>query len=105
MFVPYQKGVYSIKKEFAPTGSKFFPYRADLISEGDWCAAKQTGSHKSCLPCEKWQQDLEVYPFTIRGLDTLEMFCCHFANAEYSFCVERMLPCYYLKEFKSGGFS
>ena len=28
-----QKGVYSIRKEFAPGGSKFFPYRADPISE------------------------------------------------------------------------
>ena len=31
---PSEKGVYSIRKEFAPRGSKFFPYRLDPISEG-----------------------------------------------------------------------
>ena len=44
---PYKKGVCSLWREFAPSGSKFFPYRADpfsegvsqsrLFSEGDWC--------------------------------------------------------------------
>ena len=29
VFVPFWKGVHSIKKEFAPRGSKFFPYRVD----------------------------------------------------------------------------
>ena len=31
---PLLKGVYSKRKEFAPKGSKFFPFRVDLISEG-----------------------------------------------------------------------
>ena len=30
------KGVFSEMKEFAPLGSKFFPFRADLLSEGTW---------------------------------------------------------------------
>ena len=36
------KGVYSIRKEFAPKGSKFFPYRVDPFSEGVLCGGKQT---------------------------------------------------------------
>ena len=28
------KGVYSIRKEFAPSGSKFFPYSVDPYLEG-----------------------------------------------------------------------
>ena len=30
---PFQKGVYSKRKEIAPLGSKFFPFRVDLFSE------------------------------------------------------------------------
>ena len=44
---PFWKGVYSKKEEFAPRGSKFFPFRADHFLESPWCAGKQTGSHKS----------------------------------------------------------
>ena len=32
--------------------SKFFPFRVDPFSEGDWCAGMQSESHKSCLPCK-----------------------------------------------------
>ena len=39
-------------KEFAPHGSKFFPFRVDPFSQGTWCAESQTGSHKNCLPCK-----------------------------------------------------
>ena len=31
---PFWKGVYSKRKEFAPHGSKFFPFRVDPFSEG-----------------------------------------------------------------------
>ena len=30
---PFWKRVYSKRKEFAPQGSKFFPFRVDAISE------------------------------------------------------------------------
>ena len=33
---PLWKGIYSVRKEFAPTGSKFFPYRVDPLSEGQF---------------------------------------------------------------------
>ena len=29
------------------SGSKFFPYSVDSLSEGDWCTGKHTGSHES----------------------------------------------------------
>ena len=32
--------------DLAPLGSMFFPLRVDPLSEGIWCAGKQTGSHK-----------------------------------------------------------
>ena len=31
-----------------------------------WCTAKQTGSHKSCLPCSKWQKIYQVYSVPLR---------------------------------------
>ena len=32
---PFWKGIHSKRKEFAPQGSKFFPFREDPLSEGD----------------------------------------------------------------------
>ena len=37
-----------------PWGSKFFPYRVDLFSEGAWCVWKQRGLLQHCLPCDKF---------------------------------------------------
>ena len=34
---PFEKGVYSKRKEFAPTRRKFFPFRVDLFSEKIMC--------------------------------------------------------------------
>ena len=65
VFVPFSKGVYSIRKEFAPTGSKFFPYRIDPFSEGDSCTGKQTGNHKCCLPCKNCPLKLPPYFITV----------------------------------------
>ena len=31
---PFCEGIYSIRKEFAPKGSKFFPFRVGPLSEG-----------------------------------------------------------------------
>ena len=33
-FLLSEKGIYSMRKEFAPSGSKFFPNRLDAFSEG-----------------------------------------------------------------------
>ena len=30
IFAPFRKGVYSKRKEFAPSGRKFFPFRVDF---------------------------------------------------------------------------
>ena len=51
------KRVSSKRKEFAPLGSKFFPFRVD-----PFYARKQTGSHKSGLPCKI----VENLPGTLR---------------------------------------
>ena len=40
VFVSLLKGVNTKRKEFAPCGSKFFPFRADPFSEWDWWAGK-----------------------------------------------------------------
>ena len=34
LFISFLKGLYSERKEFAPLGSKFFPFRIDPFSEG-----------------------------------------------------------------------
>ena len=49
-FASLLKGIYSKRKEFAPHGSKFFPFRVDSFSDGARFAELQTGSHKICLP-------------------------------------------------------
>ena len=49
-WLPHLKRVSSKRKEFAPCGSKFFPYRVDPFSEGDLRAVKQRESHESRLP-------------------------------------------------------
>ena len=57
----FWKGVNSKRKELAPKGSQFFPFRVDPSSEGAWCAGKQTGSHKSHLPCNKCLKICQMY--------------------------------------------
>ena len=47
--LPSEKGVYSKRKEFAPFGSKFFPFRADCFSEKGF-VGKHTGSHQKLSP-------------------------------------------------------
>ena len=50
---PFWKGVYSERKEFAPKGSKFFPFRIC-----PFLRRVEKHFHKSCL---------RMYPFTIKG--------------------------------------
>ena len=40
-FASLLKRVYSKRREFAPFGSKFFPFRVDPFEEWGWCAGKQ----------------------------------------------------------------
>ena len=42
-------GIYTVRKEFAPSGSNFFPYREDTFIEGAKHAVKQVKSHKKYL--------------------------------------------------------
>ena len=44
LFIPFWKGVYSERKEFAPLWTSF--------RKGNGPQNNQTGSHKKCLPCE-----------------------------------------------------
>ena len=39
----------------------FLSFRTGLLLEGDWCTGKQTGSYKSCLPCENMEEIYRVY--------------------------------------------
>ena len=49
--------MYSKRKEFAPIGSKFFPYRVEPFPEGDWSAEKQTDNLK-LSPLSKMMENL-----------------------------------------------
>ena len=42
----------TLKRKNTPSGRKFFPLRVDSFSKGAWCAVKQTGSRKVCVPCK-----------------------------------------------------
>ena len=44
-FASLLKRVYSKRKEFAPCGSKFFPFKVEHFSKGTWCAEKHTVCH------------------------------------------------------------
>ena len=68
---PFWKGVYSKRKEFAPLGSKFFPFWVDPFSEGAWCARKQAGSHKNDLPCQKMAKNLPSVSSPLKRLSCL----------------------------------
>ena len=59
-----EKGSTLKGKKIALLGSKLFPFRVDLFTEGNWCKGKQTGSHKSFLPCQKWCKIYQVYLIT-----------------------------------------
>ena len=45
--IPSQKEVYSKRKEFAPRGSKFFPFRVDPFEDGDRIHFDRTASPES----------------------------------------------------------
>ena len=68
-FVSLVKKVYF--KRTAPTGSKFFSFRP--FSKRVQCAEKQTGCHKSCLPCtqKRWKicqvNQVSLTSFTLKG--------------------------------------
>ena len=57
-FSLFWKGVYSKRKESAPLGSRFFPFRVDPFLEGVWYIGMQTRSHKSCLPLQNMVENL-----------------------------------------------
>ena len=54
----------AIEKGFPLKGKNLFhevfSFRADTFSEGALCVGKQTGSHKSCLPCKSGKNIYQV---------------------------------------------
>ena len=64
-FVPLWKEVYSKRNEFAHRGSKFFPYKVDLVSEVLLYIVKQTGNPKNCLQLRKWRKLYPVQPISL----------------------------------------
>ena len=95
-FDPSWKWVYSTWKEFAPLGSKFFPFRVDPFSEEHWWTGKPTGSHKNCLHCQKWRKIYQVYSITLSShfawgdpyyvKHCYICFCCFFF-VNISYCI------------------
>ena len=72
LLLPPWKGAYSQRKEFAPHGSKFFPFRVDPFLKGTWLTGRWTGSQKkSCLPCKNWRK-------TTKCILTLRYFYLYF---------------------------
>ena len=48
---PFWKGVYSKRKEFAPLGSKFFPFRVGTFHKQNYMHESKQEVKKSHLPC------------------------------------------------------
>ena len=64
--LPSEERFYSKKKEFAPLGSKFFPFSVDPFSEEDCHTVHVKANSKShYLPCEKIVENFKVCPFTL----------------------------------------
>ena len=72
IIVPFRKGVCSKRKEFAPHGSKFFPFRVDPFSEGDKTVLIM-------LP------PLKVYPFPlkIKNMKYVLVLMCGLGEMQY----------------------
>ena len=60
----FQKKIFYLLFEKGSTlkGQNLLPLAVDPLSKVTWCAGKQTGSHKSCLPYKQWQRIYQVYP-------------------------------------------
>ena len=57
---PFWKGIFSKRKEFAPNGSKFFPFRVDPFSEENWCIESKEEVKKRLLSLYKLQKMYQV---------------------------------------------
>ena len=62
---PFWKGIYSNRNELSPKESEICPVMVDPVG----VQKKQPPSHKSCLPCKKRQQNLQVYSVTLKFLN------------------------------------
>ena len=70
-------GLLPLEKGSTIKGENLLPKGVDPFLEGTWCAWKQAGSHKSCLPCTKWQK---VYQYCINPVKQVTK--CRLRNAE-----------------------
>ena len=66
-------------KQFTPKGNSLliwglFAFRVDLFTEWMWCAGKQTGSNRCCLPCEKGGQSSKDQGVTF-GVKRMFLIC------------------------------
>ena len=83
--IHFCKAVYFERKEFAPTGSKFFPFIVDLFSEGDKTILKELPSldvhpfpfNNSPLHCVNKNGDCEIsVDFNWRNINSQCVFTC-----------------------------
>ena len=57
---PFYTGVCSKKQEFAPSGSKFLPFRVDPFWKGEWCSVNHKGKQEvtKVVSLVKWKNIL-----------------------------------------------
>ena len=53
------------KEKSSPWDLIVFPFRVESFLLRSWCAVKQTRSHKSCLPWQKWRKIYQVNLFLL----------------------------------------
>ena len=81
VFPPFWMGVYSKRKEFAPKGRKFFPFRIDPISEIR-CAGKQKGQSEKLSPLWKLEEKLLSVSSPLKDLQPPKWTSCSFCKKE-----------------------
>ena len=80
---PFWNWFYSKRKEFAPVGSKFFPFRVDPFSKGAWCAGKAIEVPKVVSHVNN-VETYQVYPDNLHLLLCITRTVCIKCQTPYS---------------------
>ena len=91
---PFWKEVFSYREELAPLGGKFFPFRVDPFSEGDWCIGKQKRMSQKSSPLYKMVENLprvsRALNQTFPGTSRMLMTC--YLTITASNCIIKTIP-------------
>ena len=84
----------TLREELAPLGGKFFPFKVDPFSEGDWCIGKQKRKLQKFSPLYKMVENLprvsRALNQTFPGTSRMLMTC--YLTITASNCIIKTIP-------------